>query len=110
MKEPFLTDVKSKNKIYVREKEWIDTDLFNLTIDELIIELNKYKNQGYVGFDVEEGWESTDFYIYRYRSETDEEYEERLERVLMNEEIELKAKEKRRRQFEKLKKEFENDS
>jgi hypothetical protein len=79
------------------------------TLDGVIESLLEYKKEGWEGFDVvPEDRYSDDKYLklYKFREETDEEYQERLK---VEEEIKIdleRQKEKRRKQYEKLKKEF----
>ena len=82
------------------------------TLDKVIESLLEYKKEGWVGFDVVQDRYSDNKYLklYRFREETDEEYQKRLKE---EEEIKIdseKQKEKRRLQYEQLKKEFENET
>jgi hypothetical protein len=101
--------MKRQVKEYSYEISYYDLDN---TLDEVIESLLTYKKEGWVGFDVVQDRYSDNKYLklYKFREETDEEYQERLK---VEEEIKIdseKQKEKRRLQYEQLKKEFENET
>lgn len=82
------------------------------TLDKVIEGLLKYKKEGWVGFDVVQDKYSDNKYLklYKFREETDEEYQKRLKEEEENKIDSEKQKEKRRLQYEQLKKEFENET
>lgn len=73
---------------------------FETKIDSIISSLQRCKEDGWEGIDYDYDYDGKkEYYLYRNRIETDEEYEKRMK------EEELQ-KEYRRMQFEQLKKEF----
>jgi hypothetical protein len=76
---------------------------FSTSIDNLISVLQECKKDGWEGIDYDYDYNGgKEYYLYRTRIETDEEYEKRMKE-------EEQRKENRRMQYEKLKKEFGND-
>ena len=51
----------------------------------------------------------TVYYLYKHRLETDKEYEKRMKGLEKKKAAKLDAKERRRKQYEKLREEFGND-
>ena len=71
------------------------------SIDNIISSLQRYKEQGWEGITYEYDYDNEkEYYVYKERFETDEEYNLRMEE-------EQFLKEYRRKQYETLKKEFE---
>lgn len=93
-------------KIRIRETQKIYSSEFGGKIDYIISQLQTWKEEGWEGIDVDHYYEDTNFELYKHRLETDEEYERRTNDF---QKIEQKLKESRRKQYEQLKKEFEND-
>lgn len=96
-------------RIQVKETQryWGD---FEGTLESIIAALQSELDNGWVGLEIEYGgWDndSDEYYLYKFREETDKEYEKRMKQLEKEKEKELKAKEKRRKEYEKLKKEFE---
>ena len=84
-------------KIKQTEYCWVE---FDLPLDILISDLQKCKEGGWEGITYEYDYDNTkEYYVYKTRLETDEEYNLRMSE-------EESWKEYRRRQYEKLKKEF----
>ncbi len=76
---------------------------FDSKLDILISVLQKCKKDGWEGIDYDYYDGEKEYYLYKTRLETDEEYEKRME-------LEEQQKENRRKQFEQLKKEFGKDT
>jgi hypothetical protein len=91
-------------KIQVKETQryWGE---FTGELENIIVSLQSLLDEGWEGIESDfipyEDYEG--FFVYKHREETDKEYEKRM-KIL--EEQKLKAKEKRRKLFEGLKKEF----
>lgn len=84
----------------IKDKEYYWGNFYG-PIDEIISNLQKCKEQGWDGLQYEyDGDNQIDYYVYKERLETDEEYNLRMSE-------EQSWKEYRRRQYEQLKKEFE---
>ena len=103
-----MTDTPSKK--WIRDYECC---VFEVEYDQT---LNEYKD--YIGELINEGWEGIELvpykygdgyfpYLYKTRIETDAEFQARLEREEKEQKKKIKAAERKRRQYEKLKKEFE---
>jgi hypothetical protein len=92
-------------------KEYSDVDWSEYlegSFDEIEEFFAERRSTGWIGIEsVGYGYDGgKEFYLYRFREETDEEYQKRLkldENLKLNSE---RQKEKRRKQYEKLKKEF----
>ena len=99
---------RQKKRILINETEkyWGD---FEGSLESIISDLQSSLDDGWEGIETEyerDYYECHDhkvYYLYRYRPETDEEYEKRIKLL---EQEELKEKENRRQKYEKLKKEF----
>ena len=101
-------------RIQVKETKryWGD---FEGSLESIISQLQSVLNDGWEG--IENAFEPYDDhsvpYIYKHRPENDKEYAKRMKELEKEKEKErereLKAKEKRRQEYEKLKKEFEDD-
>ena len=86
----------------VKDKEYCWFDFYG-KIDNIISYLQESKEKGWEGIDYECDYDNTkQYYLYKTRLETDEEYNLRMSE-------EQSWKEYRRKQYEQLKKEFEND-
>ena len=72
------------------------------SLDSLISALQTLKEKGWEEIDYEYYGEEKEYYVYRTRLETDEEYTKRMK-------IEEKNKAYRRKQYEQLRKEFGNE-
>lgn len=68
-------------------------------LDDVISQLQTWKEEGWEGLDVDYYYESTTYNLYKSRLETDAEYQRRIQQ-------EEHYKENRRKQYEQLKKEF----
>lgn len=87
-----------RKKIKDKEHYWGD---FYGSIDKIISSLQKCKEKGWEGITYEYDRDNQiEYYVYKERLETDEEYNLRMEE-------EQFLKEYRRKQYETLKKEFE---
>lgn len=89
-------------KKLIREAKTISLSDLEGKINDIISKLADWRNEGWEGLDVDYYYESTTYDLYKHRLETDIEYNRR-----MYEEELLKSN--RRKQYEKLKREFEND-
>lgn len=86
--------IKETKKIFLSE--------FEGKIDDMISQLQEWKNEGWEGLDSDCRYDLTFYELYKHRLETDQEYRMRM----YQEEL---YKENRRKQYEELKKEFGND-
>lgn len=102
---------KQPERIKVRETCKVDTE-FEGKLDHIIAMLQDWKNEGeWEGIDVEDvGYDgAVNYHLYKHRLETDYEYEMRMKELDKQNRQKLKDKEKRRIQYEQLKKEFGDD-
>ena len=100
---------KQPARIQVKETEryWGD---FEGSLESIIASLQADLDAGWEG--IEDDYEQYSDYpspfLYKHREETDKEYDKRM-RLLEKEKSEkIKAKERRRKEYEKLRKEFED--
>ena len=77
--------------------------VFDGKLDYIISVLQKCKEDGWEGIDYDYDDGEKEYYVYKTRLETDEEYEKRME-------LEEQLKENRRIQYDQLKKEFGEDT
>jgi hypothetical protein len=102
----------TNNKIKVKETVRIDAP-FDGKLKDIISQLQDWMTEGEWEGIVEEPYSydgAVEYYLYKFREETDQEYEKRMEELERQKIKELKAKEKRRKEYEKLKKEFGKDT
>lgn len=93
-------------KKQIRETKRIDLSDFEAKIDDMISQLQDWKNDGWEGLECDYHYESTFYELYKHRLETDGEYNLRMcHEKLMKE----RAEAQRRKQYEQLKREFGND-
>ncbi len=80
-------------------------------LEHIIAMLQDWKNEGeWEGIQVEyDYYDCPRYSLYKHRPETDEEYETRMKELEKKKAAELKSKERRRKEYEKLKKEFEGN-
>ena len=104
---------KQPARIQVKEAEryWGD---FEGSLESIIASLQADLDEGWQGIETEYERDYGDcdlhkvYYLYKHREETDKEYDKRM-RLLEKEKSEkIKAKERRRKEYEKLRKEFED--
>ena len=77
---------------------------FEGPLDDIINMLLKAKEEGWNGIDQKyDGGEYLEYIVYQSRLETDEEYNSRTEKI---QKMEERAKVERRKEYERLKKEF----
>jgi hypothetical protein len=95
---PAKSDMKDKIKII--SNQTLDDEFFSGTFDLIIERLESYRKDGWQGIEVLYDYENTGYQLYKERWETDEEYKKRKSK-------DIAAKEKRRKKYEELKKEFE---
>lgn len=99
-------------RIQVKETKqyWGD---FEGSLESIISDLQSALNNGWEGIDAEYNYNYGDgykeYYLYKHRPETDKEYAKRMKLLEKLKENDLKAKERRRKEYEKLKKEFEGN-
>ena len=94
----------TRSRITIKErKDFYLYGEFDSKLDILISVLQKCKKDGWEGIDYDYYDGEKEYYLYKTRLETDEEYEKRME-------LEEQQKENRRKQFEQLKKEFGKDT
>ena len=101
---------KQPARIQVKETKSIDSYSFDGNLEDIIEMLQDWKNEGgWEGIEIEYDYENGNSYqLYKHCEETDKEYDKRM-RLLEKEKSEkIKAKERRRKEYEKLRKEFED--
>lgn len=89
-----------EDRIKKNETQDLNDEFFEGNFDEIIKRLNQCRKDGWDGIEVKYNYESTGYHLYKERLETDEEYKARKVK-------DSSAKEKRRKKYEELKKEFE---
>ena len=98
------------NRIQVKETKqyWGG---FEGPLVDTISKLQSALDEGWEGIDMEYDYydEYQEYYLYKHRLETDKEYAKRMKELEKKKAAELKAKERRRKEYEKLKKEFGDD-
>ena len=95
-------------KIQVKERTLIPYDIEG-KLEDIIIMLQDWETEGgWEGIECESiGYDgAVECYLYKHRPETDGEYNIRMKEMEKQKEKELKKREKRRQQYEALKKEF----
>ena len=95
-------------KIQVKEKTLIPYDIEG-KLQDIIAMLQDWEIEGgWEGIECESiGYDgAVEYYLYKHRPETDDEYNNRMKEMEKQKQKELKAQEKRRQQYEVLKKEF----
>ena len=75
-------------------------------IDNMISQLQDWKNEGWEGLEVDYFYENTSYHLHKDRLETDEEYNLRM---FQEQRAKERAEAQRRKQYEQLKREFGND-
>lgn len=95
-------------QVKVTKRYWGE---FNGELENIITSLQCLLDEGWVGIETDfVPYEDYDgFYLYKYREETDKEYEKRMKLIEKEKEKKLAQKEKRRQEYLRLKREFEND-
>ena len=95
---PSMTEPRIKVK--ETTEVWFE---FEGTIDEIISILQECKEKGYEGVDaVSRGYDgAVDYYFYKFREETDKEYEKRLKQLEKEKAEKAKAKERKLKQLKK---------
>jgi hypothetical protein len=103
----YNTDSRSKEKIYLEQKEDVGgPSSFSGSIDDIISELARMKVNGYEEIDYYRYDDSVEFISIKYRLETDEEYKKRQSDIYA---AENNLKARKYADYLKLKKEFEGD-
>lgn len=100
------------DKLQVKEYSDFDiSDEFEGSFEEVQSMIKSYQSFGWMGIEFDRyGYDGgKDLRLYKFREETDEEYQKRLEEVERTRITAEKEREERRIQYERLKKEFENE-
>ena len=98
-------------RIQVKETQryWKD---FEGSLESIISSLQSDLDEGWEGIEMEYERDYGDdhevHYLYKHRPETDKEYAKRMKELEKKKEKELTVKDRRRKEYEKLKKEFED--
>lgn len=102
-----MTKQLKRIQVKVTERYWGD---FEGQLTDIITSLQNAIDDGWEGIesDCEPYEDYTSFYLYKFREENDKEYNKRMKQLEKEKEQKLKAKENRRIQYERLKKEFED--
>ena len=101
------------NRIQVKETEKYYGD-FEGSLESIIYQLQSELDAGWEGIETKYERDYGDChdhevpYLYKHRPETDKEYEKRMKLLEKEKADKLKAKERRRKEYEKLRKEFED--
>jgi hypothetical protein len=98
---------KQPARIQVKETEEYYGD-FEGSLESIISQLQSELDAGWEGIEMGGDQWSEVPYLYKHREETDKEYEKRMKLLEKEKTDKLKAKERRRKEYEKLKKEFED--
>jgi hypothetical protein len=99
-------------KVKETQRYWGD---FDGPLDSIIASLQRELDAGWEGIVIEYERDYGDChdhevpYLYKHREETDKEYEKRMKLLEKEKTDKLTAKERRRKEYEKLKKEFGDD-
>jgi hypothetical protein len=91
-------------RIFVRETSFLEETTFCGTFSYIKRTLDKLEKEGWEGIEWDENSEV--FAAYKHRPETDEEQDKRLAVLRKEEKRKSAAQEKRRAQYETLRKEF----
>lgn len=97
-----------EKRILVKETNEIDLEIFTGKFKDLLVLIQEFIDKKWEGMELSRSYEYSEFIIYRYREENDEEYQTRIEKLKKQKIYEEKAKERRRKQYELLRKEFED--
>ena len=89
--------------------EW-DRDIVDISFNDILKKIQQAKNDGWEGMHIVSSYDYVSLNFYKFRLENDKEYETRMKKLEKQRIAENKAKEKRRKEYEKLKKEFGGDS
>ena len=94
----------------VKETELVSCLQLEGSFEKIFSNLERYKDEGWEGLEFDKSYYyRCEFELYKWRLETDKEYEIRIKKLDKEEQKKEKAKERRRKQYEELKKEFENE-
>ena len=100
---------KQPARIQVRETKSIDSYSFDGNLEDIIEMLQDWKNEGdWEGINFYGYEDGNDYQLYKHREETDKEYDIRMKLLEKEKSEKIKAKERRRKEYEKLRKEFED--
>ena len=92
---------KQPARIQVRETTSVDSYSFEGKLEEIIEMLQDWKEAGWAGIEIDYYEDGNHYQLYKHREET-------LVEVVRRTQAEEYDKETRRKQYEKLKKEFED--
>lgn len=92
----------SMKKIKVKETKMYWGN-FQGSLESIITSLQKHLDAGWEGIEIRSGWysESDDYLLYKYREETDKEYDERMKQLVKEEGERERAKERKLQQLKK---------
>lgn len=93
-------------KKQIRKTKTIYLSEFEGKIDDMISQLQDWKNEGWEGLDSDYDCDVKYYELYKHRLETDEEYNLRM---FQEQRAKEHAEAQRRKQYEELRKEFGND-
>ena len=95
-------------KIKIKETSEFDLQLIEGSLEVLISNLQKLKNEGgWSGIEIEHGYygDPNEYILYKYREETDEEYQKRIDRIKFAEE---KKEQQKKKRLQELKEELDS--
>ena len=105
---------KQPNRIKVKETERYCESYFEDSLENIISELQSKLDKGWEGIEMGSDQWTQDhevFYLYKHREENDKEYEKRMKQLDKEKQVKdaakIVSKEHRRKEYEKLRKEFE---
>jgi hypothetical protein len=106
---------KQPKRIQVRETERYCESYFEDSLENIISELQSKLDEGWEGIEMGSDQWTQDhevFYLYKHRPENDTEYEKRMKQLDKEKQVKdaakIVSKEHRRKEYERLKKEFED--
>jgi hypothetical protein len=95
-------------KIKIKETSVFDLQLIEGSLEVIIADLQKLKNEGgWCGIEIEYGYygDPNEYILYKYREETDEEYQKHIERIKWAEE---KKEQQKKKRLQNLKEELDS--
>ena len=93
----------SMKKIKVKETKMYWGN-FQGSLESIITSLQKHLDAGWEGIEIQSNYSESiyvDYFLYKYREETDKEYDERMKQLVKEKEKEEKAKERKLQQLKK---------
>lgn len=92
--------LQMNDRIKKTDTQSLDDEFFEGKFEDIIERMNLYRKDGWDGIEIKYNYESTGYQLYKERWETEEEYKARKAK-------ESSGKERRRKKYEELKREFE---